>query len=171
MADNFFNEKANGSMATPSQNETMRELILFTVGDLLCGLDISQAQEINRHLSITPVPQAPHYVRGVLNLRGQVITIIDLRVKLELEPVDLSDDKRIIVVHNDTDGVGLLVDSVSDIIAVNEKYMAAPPSNIGGVRGEFFSAVYKMETHLAAVIDIRKVLEKEDRNMIKKESL
>lgn len=151
------------------KSNILRELIIFTVGDLLCGLDIAQAQEINRNLSITPVPQAPKYVRGVLNLRGQVITIIDLRVKLELEPVEISEDKRIIVVRNDADGVGLLVDSVSDIIAVNESDLTIPPSNIGEVRGEFFSAVYKMETHLAAVVDIKKILEKEDRSTLRKE--
>lgn len=142
--------------------DDVREIIIFSVGDLLCGLDITHAQEINRNLSITPVPQSHEYVRGVLNLRGQVITVIDLRVKLELDPVDISPTMRIIVVRTGADGVGLLVDGVDDIVPVRERDLRPPPSNIGGVRGEFFSAVYKMDSELAAIIDIEKVLEKED---------
>lgn len=142
----------------------VREIIIFTVGDLLCGLDISHAQEINRNLSITPVPQSPDYVRGVLNLRGQVITVVDLRVKLELEPIDILPNMRIIVVRTGTDGVGLLVDSVDDIVPVRERDLRPPPSNIGGVRGEFFSSVYKMDTDLAAIVDIERVLEKDELN-------
>ena len=122
--------------------EGVREIIIFTVGDLLCGLDIAHAQEINRNLSITPVPQSSDYVRGVLNLRGQVITVIDLRVKLELEPVEITPDMRIIVVRKGADGVGLLVDGVDDIVPVREEELTPPPANIGGVRGEFFDAVY-----------------------------
>lgn len=143
-------------------SDDVREIIIFTVGDLLCGLDISHAQEINRNLSITPVPQSPDYVRGVLNLRGQVITVVDLRVKLELDSVDISPDMRIIVVRTGTDGVGLLVDSVDDIVPVRERDLTPPPSNIGGVRGEFFSAVYKMDSNLAAIVDIEHVLEKDE---------
>jgi len=142
--------------------DDVREIIIFSVGDLLCGLDISHAQEINRNLSITPVPQSHDYVRGVLNLRGQVITVIDLRVKLELEPVEILPSMRIIVVRTGTDAVGLLVDGVDDIVPVRERDLRPPPSNIGGVRGEFFSAVYKTDTDLAAIVDIEKVLEKED---------
>ncbi|MBT4140250.1 MAG: purine-binding chemotaxis protein CheW [Candidatus Latescibacteria bacterium] len=142
----------------------VREIIIFTVGDLLCGLDISHAQEINRNLSITPVPQSPDYVRGVLNLRGQVITVVDLRVKLELDSVDISPGMRIIVVRTGTDGVGLLVDSVDDIVPVRERDLTPPPSNIGGVRGEFFSAVYKMDSDLAAIVDIEHVLERDELN-------
>jgi len=148
----------NNTTANPSGSATC-ELIIFTVGELLCGLDIVNAQEINRNLSITPVPQSPPYVRGVLNLRGQVITVIDLRIKLELDPVDIHPEMRIIVVRNGPDVVGLLVDGVDDILAVQESELTPPPSNIGGVRGDFFSAVYKMDSQLAAVLDIEEVLE------------
>jgi len=139
------------------------ELIIFNVGDLVCGIDINHAQEINRNLEITPVPQSADYVRGVLNLRGQLITVIDLHEKLGLESVDINPDMRIIVVRSqdDTDtAVGLLVDGVDDIIIAREKELSPPPSNIGGVTGKFFHAVYKMETDLAAVLNIQEVLKK-----------
>lgn len=138
----------------------IQELVLFACGDLLCGLDIRQVQEIDKNLEITRVRHARPYVRGVLNLRGQLLTIIDLRSKLGLEPIDIDADMRVVVAKG-TDGiVGLLVDSVADIVEARVEQMEPPPSNIDEVPGIFFSAIYKMEAGLAAVLDLEQVLER-----------
>ena len=137
-----------------------RELVLFSSGNLLCGLDIRQVQEINKNLEITRVHHAPPYVRGVLNLRGQLLTVIDLRKKLGLEMVDIDADMRIIVAKGGERIVGMLVDRVADIIEASVDEMEPPPSNIDAVPGSFFSAIYKMEMGLAAVLDLEQVLEK-----------
>ena len=138
----------------------IRELVLFACGDLLCGLDIRQVQEIDRNLEITPVRHAPAYVRGVLNLRGQLLTILDLRSKLGLQPIDIDADMRIVVARGPEGIVGLLVDSVTDIVEAPVDEMEAPPSNIEEVPGIFFSAIYKMAEGLAAVLNLEQVLEK-----------
>ena len=137
-----------------------RELVLFSSGNLLCGLDIRQVQEINKNLEITRVRHAPPYVRGVLNLRGQLLTVIDLRRKLGLEMIAIDVDMRIIVAKGGEGIVGLLVDRVADIIEARVDEMEPPPSNIDAVPGSFFSAIYKMEMGLAAVLDLEQVLEK-----------
>ena len=137
-----------------------RELVLFRSGDLLCGVDVSRVQEINRNLDITAVHRAPDYVRGVLNLRGQLLTVIDLRRKLGMESASIDPDMRVVVVRRDGAEVGLLVDQIVDIIEAGGSNMEPPPANVAGVAGVFFCAVYKMETALAAVLDLDRVLEK-----------
>jgi len=136
------------------------ELILFRLGELFCSIDVERAQEINRNLDITPVRHAPPYVRGVLNLRGQLLTVIDLRCKLGLEPIELDARMRIIVVRREEGIVGLLVDQVEDIVEANAADMESPPANLGQVAGTFFRAIYKMDTELAAVLDLEQVLKK-----------
>lgn len=136
------------------------ELVLFYSGDLLCGLDLGHIREINRNLDIARVHRAPEYVRGVLNLRGQLLTIIDLRRKLNLQPTEIHEQMRVLVVRREEGEVGLLVDQVVDIVAVGADELEAPPANLSGVEGAFFSAVYTMEEDLAAVLDLECVLEK-----------
>ena len=138
----------------------IQELVLFACGDLLCALDIRQVQEIDRDLQITPVRHAPPYVRGVLNLRGQLLTILDLRRKLGLQPIGMDADMRIVVVKGPEGIVGLLVDSVADIVEAAVDAMEPPPSNIQEVPGIFFSAIHKMDDGLAAVLDLEQVLER-----------
>jgi purine-binding chemotaxis protein CheW len=137
-----------------------RELVLFRSGELLCGIDVARVQEINRNLDITFVHHAPDYVRGVLNLRGQLLTVIDLRRKLGMESAIINPDMRVVVVRRDGSEAGLLVDQIVDIIAAENSNTEPPPANVAGVAGVFFSAVYKMEAALAAVLDLDRVLEK-----------
>jgi len=139
---------------------TSGELVLFYSGDLLCGLDLSHIREINRNLDIARVHRAPDYVRGVLNLRGQLLTIIDLRRKLNLEPAEIHEQMRVLVVRREEGEVGLLVDQVVDIVPVDAEDLELPPANLSGVEGSFFCAVYTMENDLAAVLDLGRVLEK-----------
>jgi purine-binding chemotaxis protein CheW len=134
------------------------ELVLFAVGELLCGLDVRQVQEINRNIAIAPVRRAPPFVRGVVNLRGQLVTVIDLRRKLGLEPAALHPGMRIVVSKARRGLVGLLVDSVADIIPVEPTELEPPPANVKGVSGEFFGAVYKLDDRLAGVLDLGQVL-------------
>ena len=136
-----------------------RDLILFKVGGLLCAMDILQAQEINRHLTITEVPETAEYVRGVANLRGQVITVIDLRVVFDLARRGEEAKNQVVVVYSDGDAVGLLVDAVVDIVSVEEAALAQPPANVSGVKGEFFDSVYKRDEDIAGVINLSRVLQ------------
>jgi purine-binding chemotaxis protein CheW len=135
-----------------------RELVLFVTGSLLCGLDVAQVQEISRELAVTPVHRAPPYVRGVLNLRGQLLTVIDLRRKLGVESSALAPGMRIVVVKAKRGVVGLLVDSVADIVRVEPSELQPPPANLKEVSGDYFAGVYLMERGLAAVLDLETVL-------------
>ncbi|MEE4277750.1 MAG: chemotaxis protein CheW [Halieaceae bacterium] len=134
------------------------ELIIFRVEELVCAIDIANAQEIKCQLKIIEVPETTISVRGVANLRGQVITVIDLRVVFGIEPKEVDSDSRIVVVRHDGGVVGLLVDYVDDIVSARHDDLEPPPANISGVRGEFFDAVFKRPEDLACLLNIDRIL-------------
>lgn len=143
-------------------NKNLVELATFMIGDALCGMDILKVQEINKLIDMTEVPQAPSYVLGILNLRGQIVTSIDLGKKLGLGDTDLSLDPRNIIVNSPGEHVGLLVSKICDVVQANKEKFEPPPSNMGGIQGEFFTGVYKTEDKLIGILDVDKVLRVEE---------
>ncbi len=145
--------------ATDQQhNQNLIELSTFLVGDALCGMNILTIQEINKLIDMTTVPQAPSYVLGILNLRGQIITSIDLGKKLGLGETDMSEDPRNIIVNSKGEHIGLMVRKISDVVQADKEKFEPPPSNMGGIQGEFFTGVYKTDTKLIGILDVEKVL-------------
>jgi purine-binding chemotaxis protein CheW len=138
------------------------ELATFYVGSALCGMDILNVQEINKLMEMTKVPQAPEYVTGILNLRGQIVTVVDLGKKLGLTSTDLSETTRNIIVNSDSEYVGLLVSSISDVVEAKWEKVEEPPANIGGVQGAFFKGVFKTKDRLIGILDVHKVLAEEN---------
>ena len=138
------------------------ELATFYVGEALCGMDILNVQEINKLMDMTKVPQAPDYVTGILNLRGQIVTVIDLGKKLGLTCTDLSDSTRNIIVNSENEYIGLLVSSISDVVEAQWDKVEDPPANIGGVQGAFFKGVFKTQDRLIGILDVNKVLADEN---------
>lgn len=138
--------------------DSMLELATFYVGEALCGIDILNIQEINKHTEVTIVPQAPDYVRGVLNLRGKIVTIIDLGKKLGLDPVSKAKENRNIIVESNEEQIGLFVESISDVLTADPAKIEPPPSNIIGSQGRFFTGVFKTENKLIGILDIDKIL-------------
>jgi len=130
----------------------------FYVGKALCGIDVLHIQEINKINEITKVPQSPVYINGIINLRGRIITVIDLGKKLGLTPVQKNNDNRSIIVASENEGIGLLVDAVSNVIHVGEKDLEKAPFNIDGIKRECFKGVLKTEKQLVGILDIDKVL-------------
>jgi purine-binding chemotaxis protein CheW len=134
------------------------EFSTFYVGGALCGINILNIQEINKHFEITKVPQASDYIEGILNLRGRIVTIIDLGKKLGLAPVNQDKDNRNIIVNSEDEHIGLLVDSIADVVLTRKEDIEPAPSNIGGVKGKFFQGVLKTENQLIGILDIDEVL-------------
>jgi purine-binding chemotaxis protein CheW len=134
------------------------ELATFYVGEALCGMDILKVQEINKLMEMTKVPQAPSYVMGILNLRGQIVTIIDLGKKLGLTDVDVTESSRNIIVNSDNEYVGLLVSRIGDVVEAEWEKVEHPPANIGGVQGIYFKGVFKLKDRLIGILDSDRVL-------------
>ncbi len=150
-----------GSSETSSNHKTV-ELATFYLGDALCGMDILKVQEINKLLEMTKVPQAPDYVKGIVNLRGQIVTVIDLGKKLGLSMTDLGLETRNIIVNSTNEYVGLLVDRIGDVERTDWDKIEPPPANIGGVQGKYFEGVFKKEKSLIGILNVEEVLKEED---------
>lgn len=136
----------------------MLELATFYVGDALCGIDILNIQEINKQTEVTVVPQSADYVKGVLNLRGKIVSVIDLGQKIGLSPIQTHKDNRNIIVNSHDEHIGLLVDRISDVMVAESAGIEKPPANIGGIQGRYFQGVFKTERSLIGILDIEEVL-------------
>lgn len=142
----------------PTTSSGTRQFATFHVGDLLLGVDIQQVQEINRQLDLTPVPHAPHNVRGVINLRGEVATVIDLRRLLGLPPAEVTRESRNVIVHSHGEAIGLWVDRIADILTIDASEIEAPPANVNGIDGRFLAGVHSTPTSIIVLLDIEHVL-------------
>lgn len=150
---------------TQKSTKNVIELATFYVGDALCGMDILNVQEINKLMEMTKVPQAPDYVTGILNLRGQIVTIIDLGQKLGLGMAEISSESRNIIINAPGEHVGLLVTRISDVVMADPDKIEPPPANMKGIQGDFFTGVYKTENKLIGILDVKEVLRIESDNM------
>jgi purine-binding chemotaxis protein CheW len=139
-------------------NKNTLELATFYVGDALCGMDILNVQEINKLMEMTKVPQAPDYVTGILNLRGQIITIIDLGKKLGLGNKSIGNDPRNIIVNYPGGHVGLLIRKISDVVIADPDKIESAPANMAGIQNIFFTGVYKTDKNLIGILNIEEVL-------------
>ena len=130
----------------------------FHVGDLLLGLPIHLVQEINRHLEVTSVPHAPNHVRGVINLRGEVVTVVNLAAILGLPVQDITCQTRNVIIHWHDQLIGLVVDQIADIQSIPPDKILPPPGNIRGVEGRFFRGVHAMDEDIIVLLSIQEAL-------------
>ena len=134
------------------------QLVSFVLGNEEFGVDILCVQEINRMLQITKVPNSPGYVDGVINLRGRVIPVIDLRQKLGLPRKEHDNNTRIIVVEVNNKTVGFVVDAVREVLRIPVSITEAPPEIASGINSEYIKSVGKLEDRLLILIDLEKIL-------------
>jgi purine-binding chemotaxis protein CheW len=142
------------------------QLVSFNLGDEEYGVDILRVQEINRMVRITKVPKAPEFVEGVINLRGKVIPIIDLRKRFGLAVKPHDKNTRIIVVDIEGRTVGLVVDGVSEVLRFSMDTIEPPPSMVTGVDAEYIWGVGKLEDRLLILLDLSKVLGKNEKDYL-----
>ena len=141
------------------------QLVSFNIGSEEFGVDILKVQEINRMVEITRVPQTPHYVEGVINLRGKVIPIIDLRKRFNLEVRAYDKNTRIVVVDIDGMVMGMIVDAVSEVLRLQSNTIESAPDIVTGVNADYIQGVAKLEDRLLIFLDLSKVVETVDAAM------
>jgi purine-binding chemotaxis protein CheW len=128
----------------------------FYLDSLLFGVDLQGVQEVIRNPEMTPVPLAPGVVRGLINLRGQIVTAIDLRQRLALEPPAAGALPMNVVVRSEDGAVSLLVDEISDVAEVEESTFERPPETLTGPVRAMILGVYKLDGRLLHVLDQEK---------------
>ncbi|HTY09824.1 MAG TPA: chemotaxis protein CheW [Bacteroidota bacterium] len=142
--------------------DELLQLVSFKIGEEEFGVDILKVQEINRMLEVTRVPNAPEYVDGVINLRGKVIPIIDLRRRFGMERREKDKNTRIVVVELEGKVVGFVVDAVSEVLRIPKSVTEPPPPIVAGIETDYITAVGKLEDRLLILLDLEKVLLKEE---------
>jgi purine-binding chemotaxis protein CheW len=153
-------------VARHDDSGSLLQLVTFTISNEEFGLDILRVQEIIRTMEITRVPRAPEFVEGVINLRGKVIPIIDLRRRFGMESKKHDSQTRIIVVEIHTMIVGFVVDSVSEVLRIQSSTVEPPPAVVSGIESEYISGVGKLEDRLLILIDLDKLLSKDEKGAI-----
>ncbi len=132
---------------------TSHQYCTFYLDDQCFGLDVLSVQEIVRHQPLTFVPLAHPIVRGVINLRGQIVTAIDLRKRLSLPPRTESHEPVNVVVQTDDGAVSLLVDEIGDVLEVTEEHFERPPETLQGATRDLIQGVYKLTDRLLVILD------------------
>jgi len=153
--------------STMSRNEEKRsgisddllQLVSFNIGSEEFGVDILKVQEINRMVEITKVPQAPHFVEGVINLRGKVIPIVDLRKRFNLDIKEYDKNTRIVVVDINGNIMGMVVDSVSEVLRLPSSTIEPAPEIVTGINSEYIRGVAKLDDRLLIFLDLSKVID------------
>lgn len=144
---------------------TLKEVILFNISDILCGLNIHDVLEIKKVVDITTVYGAPDVVRGVINLRGQIVTVLDVRKRFNLQSLESSSDERVIIVPVGGEQVGLLVDSVDDVIQINDDDELPVPPNMNPEIARYFATVFQWGDRIVSLVALDELVHaKEERN-------
>lgn len=148
------------------ENVELVQLVSFVLGKEIFGIEILHVQEIIRLVSITKVPNAPQFVEGVINLRGRVIPIVDLRVRLGIETSNHNNSTRIIVVELNEMVVGFIVDEVNEVLRIPKTILEPPPPLVGSVDSEYITSVGKLENGLLILIDLKNVLSFDEKKIL-----
>lgn len=148
------------------QDGELLQLVTFSIGDEECGVNILKVQEIIRTMEITKVPRAPEFVEGVINLRGKVIPIIDLRRRFGLSSKVHDKNTRIIVIEINNVIVGFVVDAVSEVLRIPAGTVEPPPPVVAGVDSDYISGVGKLQDRLLIMLDLDRLLSSEDLDML-----
>lgn len=145
--------------ATADRRSTgQKQLATFYVADMCLALDIGLIQEIIRDVKMTRVPHVPPQVRGVINLRGEVTTVIDLRQVLGIAPIESGQETQTLIVRSAGESIGLVVDRVGDICAVEETCIVPAPPNVDAVDGRFFEGVCQRKAEIVLVLNLEESL-------------
>jgi len=144
------------------------QYVVFQLEDELYGVDILQVRGIEKMLPLTRVPNAPSFVKGVCNLRGSVIPVIDLKKRLGLQPNRDDSNAKIIIVNVGKQTVGMTIDAAADVVSLDSGDVEPSPSLSSGIDAEFISGVAKINNRLLIILDMERILTVDQINLLDK---
>lgn len=136
----------------------VRQYSTFFIEDLFFGVDVLRVQEVIKYQQMTKVPLASKVVEGLINLRGQIVTAIDLRRRLEMPERPDGQQPMNVVIRTNDGAVSLLVDSIGDVLELTEGTLEPPPPTVNGVTRELVTEVHKLDDQLLLVLDTDRVI-------------
>ncbi len=147
--------------ATPA-DDVPNEFLTFTLGAEEYGVDILKVQEIRGYDTVTKVPNAPSFIKGVINLRGTIVPVVDLRLKFSLERADYNEFTVMIILNVARRIVGVVVDGVSDVMQLTPEQVRPAPEFGGGIDTKFITGIGALEQRMLILIDIEKLMSSQD---------
>ncbi|WP_152656375.1 chemotaxis protein CheW [Oceanobacillus sp. CFH 90083] len=142
--------------------EKLEKTIIFDLNGSEYGLPVNFVESIETSLPITRVPHEKSYIKGVINLRGKIIPVIDLRTRLEEEQEHSNEEDQIIITRIDETQVGLIIDSANDVLDIPVSLLENPPETIGTVKKEYIHSMVHLDNRLIVLLDIYKLLNLEE---------
>ncbi len=136
--------------------------VTFKLQEETYGINVMQVQEVLRYTDIAPVPGAPMYVLGIINLRGNVVTVIDTRARFGLPPSDVTENSRIVIIEADKQVIGILVDSVAEVVYLRASEIDTAPNVGTDESAKFIQGVSNRDGELLILVDLNKLLTDEE---------
>ncbi|HPE81655.1 MAG: chemotaxis protein CheW [Gammaproteobacteria bacterium] len=152
----------NKSAAESTAGDPVIQLVTFRLKDESYGINVMQVQEVLRISEIAPVPGAPAYVLGIINLRGNVVTVIDTRTRFGLPTTERDDASRIVIIESDQQVVGILVDSVAEVVELRQSEIDSAPNIGNDESSRYIQGVASRDEDLLIVVDLNKLLTDEE---------
>lgn len=141
-------------------------LVTFKIGSEFYGIDIMEVQEIISLPEITPIPNSPSFVDGVINLRGGIIPVVDLGKRFNFEIRELTEDeirlRGIVIIKVEGMIIGVIIDQVNRVISINEDEIQPPPQVIAGIGSEYIEGVSKTDDNLLTILNVKKLFSKQE---------
>ncbi len=145
-----------------SSNDPIIQWVTFRLDNEKYGIKVMQVQEVLRLTEIAPVPGAPDYVLGIINLRGNVVTVIDTRMRFCLPEKEPDDNTRIVIIESENQVVGIMVDSVAEVVNMRESDIEVAPNVGNDESSKYIQGVCSLENELLILIDVNKLLSSEE---------
>lgn len=145
-----------------NHSDDLLQLVSFVVENEEFGVDILRVQEIIRPIQVTRVPNAPSFVEGVINLRGRIIPVVDLRKRFGFDARERDSDTRIVVVELQDKVIGFMTDAVKEVIRINQDVIEPPPDLAVGIDAHYIRSVAKLDDRLLILLDLDAVISKEE---------
>jgi purine-binding chemotaxis protein CheW len=136
-----------------------KQYVVLTLGKEEYGIDIQKVQIIEKISAITRVPKAPEFIKGVINQRGEIIPVMSLRLKFNLPQVQYTDASRIIIVKLEEDSIGIIVDSVKEVLTFSDKDIENVQNIITDYDGEYILGVGKIDQRIVTLLDLKKLID------------
>ena len=157
----------NNQETLEEQEDTQHgRYLTFNVGEEVFGIEIEYVTEIISMQPITKIPQIVDYIKGIINLRGKIIPVIDIRLKFKKDSIAYDDRTCIIVIDTQDIIVGLIVDKVSEVMTIDDEDIAPPPSNKTGIRNRYIKGIGKIDGEVKLLLDCKMLFDEDETQSI-----
>ncbi len=162
-----MSDERRSSSNKKDENDEVLQWVTFKLENETYGINVMQVQEVLRYSEIAPVPGAPQYVLGIINLRGNVVTVIDTRSRFGLESCDITDNTRVVVIESEKQVIGILVDSVAEVVYLKASEIDDAPNVGNDESAQFIQGVSNRDGELLILVDLDKLLSDDEWDELK----